>query len=642
MTVTGWTKTAVLGLCLGLLFFFFLHNQHLYSFGSADWSHAYFIPLISLYLLWQNRKELAVVKVRPFWPGLLPVLVGVPAYALFQVSALSNHMAQGWAAVLCLFGVTLLTCGPRVMKLAFLPIAFLIFGITISEKIMILVTFQLQLIASKGAWALLNLVGISTEAFGNVLKVTDSAGVTHDLNVAEACSGMRMVIAFAALGVAVALSGVQLWWQRIALIVLALPVAILMNVLRVGVLGYATLYNANLAAGQAHMLIGTLLLVPAFALYMGIVWCFNRAVQIEQPALIGAAVKAKAAAGANEKAGQVAASGATARLAGVSWSAMRQPSFVSAVAVLLISAATLNAAVAAMGVHLRKQRIEPPENRRVSAIATETQSYQRVGQDQVMSQEIVEELGTTNYLQRTYQLKEGKQAKDGGKEGGTDGGKDGGRDAGKDGANPRLDVHLAYYTGMIDTVPHVPERCMTGAGWQIVGFPKSVPLKLDDRNWRNDMEVPNKVKGTVFTARLEPDVSKDAKADRVRLPFDPASIELRTSEFAGPGTQKLIVGYYFIANGGHTPSAEGVRSKAFNLTDDYAFYLKVQVGSGQVQSAEELGMHASRLMSELLPEIMRCVPDWVEVQEGRYPADNPRRPKIVSASGQTDSKDNPK
>ena len=629
MTATGWIKTAVLGLCLGLLFFFFLHNQHLYSFGSADWSHAYFIPAISFYLLWQNRKELAVVKVRPFWPGLLPVLVGVPAYVLFQVSALSNHMAQGWAAVLCLFGVVLLTCGPRVMKLAFLPIAFLVFGITISEKIMILVTFQLQLIASKGAWGLLNLVGISTEAFGNVLQVTDSAGVVHDLNVAEACSGMRMVIAFAALGVAVALSGVQLWWQRIALMVLALPVAILMNVLRVGVLGYATLFNANLAAGQAHMLIGTLLLVPAFALYMGIVWCFNRAVQIEQPALIGAAVKAKAAVGANAKGGQAAAVAAAARLAGVSWSAMRQPSFVSAVAVLLISAATLNAAVSAMGVHLRKQRIEPPENRRVSAIATETQSYQRVGQDQVMSQEIVEELGTTNYLQRTYQLKEGKQVKDGGKDGG------------KERANPRLDVHIAYYTGMIDTVPHVPERCMTGAGWQIVGFPKSVPLKLDDRNWRSDTEVPDKVKGMVFTARLEPDVSKDAKADRVRLPFNPDTIELRTSEFAGPGTQKLIVGYYFIANGGHTPSAEGVRSKAFNLTDDYAFYLKVQVGSRDVLSVEELGLHTGRLMSELLPEIMRCVPDWVEVQEGRYPADNPRRPKIENASGRPDSKDKP-
>jgi hypothetical protein len=277
--------------------------------------------------------------------------------------------------------------------------------------------------------------------------------------------------------------------------------------------------------------------------------------------------------------------------------------------VLLISAATLNAAVAAMGVHLRKQRIEPPDNRRVSAIATETQSYQRVGQDQVMSQEIVEELGTTNYLQRTYQLK------------------DAGKDGNKDRPNPRMDVHLAYYTGMIDTVPHVPERCMTGAGWQIVGFPKSVPLKFDDRNWRSDDGVPDKLKGTVFTARLEADVSKDAKSDRIRLPFDPASIELRTSEFAGPGTQKLVVGYFFIANGGHTPSAEGVRSKAFNLTDDYAFYLKVQVGSRDVQTAEELGPHAAKLLGELLPEIMRCVPDWVEVQEGRYPADNSRRSK---------------
>ena len=39
-------------------------------------------------------------------------------------------------------------------------------------------------------------------------------------------------------------------------------------------------------------------------------------------------------------------------------------------------------------------------------------------------------------------------------------------------------------------------------------------------------------------------------------------------------------------------------------------------------SAEELAQEASSLLGELLPEIMRCVPDWVEVESGRYPANN--------------------
>ena len=606
MTTTGWTKAGVLGVSLCVLFFYFLQNQHAFSMGSGDWSHSYFIPIISGYLLWQRRAELAAAKYEPFWPGILPLLVGIPAYALFQISGLSNHMAQGWALLLCIFGIVLLTCGPRVTKFAFLPIAFLIFGITISERVMIIITFQLQLIASKGAWALLNIIGVSTEVFGNALKVTDSQGGIHDLNVAEACSGMRMVIAFAALGTAVALAAAKLWWQRIALILLALPVAILMNVLRVGVLGVATLYDQNLVGGQAHMLIGTLLLLPAFGLYMGIVWCLNRAVSIEDDsptAKAAKAAKATKAAGKNAAGRAVAA----ARAAGLSWAALRQPAFVAGVAIMLVSAATLNVAVAAMGVHLRKQRIDPPDNRRVSAIATETASYQRVGQDIVMSSEVVDELGTTNYLTRSYALK----------------------NAAKDQPNPRMELHLAYYTGMIDTVPHVPERCMTGAGWQVVGLSRRVPLKLDTSSWQVDQTVPEKLRGKVLTVPFDPAFSKDTKAERIRLPFEPDSIEMQSSEFTGPRGMRQVAGYFFIANGGHTALAEGVRAKAFNLTDDYAFYLKVQVTSQQVASPEDLAEHASRLLGELLPEIMRCVPDWIEVQQGRYPPDNPRGAKTA-------------
>ena len=72
---------------------------------------------------------------------------------------------------------------------------------------------------------------------------------------------------------------------------------------------------------------------------------------------------------------------------------------------------------------------------------------------------------------------------------------------------------------------------------------------------------------------------------------------------------------------------------AFNLTDDYAYYLKVQVGSTDVSSAAELGEVASSLLSDLLGEIMTCVPDWPKVQDGRWPPDNPKR-KQTSRPGQ--------
>jgi hypothetical protein len=81
-------------------------------------------------------------------------------------------------------------------------------------------------------------------------------------------------------------------------------------------------------------------------------------------------------------------------------------------------------------------------------------------------------------------------------------------------------------------------------------------------------------------------------------------------------------------------SAEGVRLLAFDLTDTYSYYLKVQFTSGAVSSAEELAAHAGEFLSEMLPEIMLRVPDWVEVREGRYPHDGAAR---VAATTNRDS-----
>jgi len=77
-----------------------------------------------------------------------------------------------------------------------MPIAFLLFAVTISERVMIAITFQLQLIASQGGYLLLTIFGypfgIESMVEGNVISVIDDQGNVNKLNVAEACSGMRM------------------------------------------------------------------------------------------------------------------------------------------------------------------------------------------------------------------------------------------------------------------------------------------------------------------------------------------------------------------------------------------------------------------------------------------------------------------
>lgn len=284
---TQWERALIPGMFIGVaflaLFFRFILKQNEHSWSSLDdWGHAYVIPLISIAMLWKQREELAKAQWKPFWPGLAPLVLGIWSYFYFVVG-FANHMFQGASMVLCLAGVTLLVFGLQVFRSSFLPIAYLLFGITISEQVMIKITFQLQMLATQGAWIFLKIISLPghwymVESSGNTLEMTYK-GQSVPLNVAEACSGMRMVIAFIALAGAIAIFSCRHWWQRIAVLAIAVPVALFMNIIRIVVLALGSiLIDPKISEGSVHMLIGTLLLIPGMFLFMGAVWCLKRIV----------------------------------------------------------------------------------------------------------------------------------------------------------------------------------------------------------------------------------------------------------------------------------------------------------------------------------------------------------------------------
>lgn len=567
---------ALLGLTFAGLFFRWFQRQHLLSWHSLeDWGHAYAVPLISGFLVWRERKRLSTLPVETFWPGLVPVLFGVMSY-FFGVVGVHNHMFQGLSLVVTIFGVVLLLTGPRITGAVFPAIAYLAMGITISERIMLEITWPLQQLASQGAWVMLSVIGavfgFSVDVAGTTLTVIDSAGDEHPLNVAQACSGMRMVVAFIALGGAVALFACKQWWQRVLLLLLAVPVALLMNVVRVSVLGVLTIVDPNLAAGEAHTFIGTLLLFPSLGLFLLVVWSLNKIIsEPETP-----------------PAPEPTAGSSPLRLMKIS----------GVVLVVLFGASALGfeRAISVYGIHLRKSPVPPPDGRLFTSLPTETENWIRVGNDRLESAEIVDELGTRNYITRRYVKKDSR---------GTD--------------EPIvIELHAAYYTGQIDTVPHVPERCFVGGGLQIGSRAVELPLDLDDGSWQLDESVPEAYLGRTYTVRTSNRYS-EARGARVRLPFDPQGLKLRVTEFSTAQGDSFYAGYFFIANGSHVASSEGVRLLAFNLEDDYAYYSKIQLQSFDAESAEELAQWATELLRDLMGDIMLCLPDWIEVVEGRYP-----------------------
>ncbi|MBZ0172334.1 MAG: hypothetical protein K8E66_08150, partial [Phycisphaerales bacterium] len=235
------------------------------------------------------------------------------------------------------------------------------------------------------------------------------------------------------------------------------------------------------------------------------------------------------------------------------------PAFFVALAILVVSAVGFGRVISAYGFHLRKEAILPPDGRLLINIPTESESWVQEGPDDIMDAEVLETLGTENTVSRVYIEKNPA-----------------------DPSNPRaINFHAAYYTGMIDTVPHVPDRCFVGGGLQKSSTSVVLDLPMDTNDWAPDAGVSPDLRGPIGEIYTAPTSFRfsDLKGRRVRLPrgVGPDNpIGMKVSEFRGSGDTVLFAGYFFIANGGTVASAEGVRTLAFDLTSDYAYYLKVQ------------------------------------------------------------------
>lgn len=272
---------------------------------------------------------------------------------------------------------------------------------------------------------------------------------------------------------------------------------------------------------------------------------------------------------------------------------------VAALLVLVTSAAGLETILGQLRLQLRKLPIEAASGLKFQSIPKDIAGWETM-RDEVMSAEGMEELGTQNYLTRWYRRVDSE-----------------GRAADPPSA---MQVHAAYYTGMIDTVPHVPERCMIGGGLEYAGASRVVKVPLDLSKLVPDPDDrPVEGQPRLLSGR------NSRVPFRVRLPRGIENLEMMVTPFKdAEGRQTLWAGYFFIANGGVVASANDVRLLAFKLKDNYAYYAKVQFMSGSATSAEELASMAGGFLDEVLPDLMQCIPDWTEVEEGRWPKDNPR------------------
>jgi exosortase len=273
--------TGVVATACVLLFWAFVRRQVTWAVTQqADWGHTLVIPLIAAYFVYLRRAELLARPFRTTWVGLVPVVLGIGIYVLSSIGppVLVHHNLQGFGAWLAVFGIVLLFAGFRAMTWLWFPLVYiLVFGQTISDRFMTVITYPLQDLAAVGAHFALTLLGLDVDRSGNTLYVWH-LGEQIPLNIAEACSGMRMLMAFLALGVAMAYTGLERLWQRSLLVLLAVPTAVFVNILRVVTLALLSRYGSDFAAGDFHTFIGLVWLLPAFLIYLGLLWVIRQLV----------------------------------------------------------------------------------------------------------------------------------------------------------------------------------------------------------------------------------------------------------------------------------------------------------------------------------------------------------------------------
>lgn len=278
--------------------------------------------------------------------------------------------------------------------------------------------------------------------------------------------------------------------------------------------------------------------------------------------------------------------GDTARPAPVDWLARvrrkgyLRPGFLAAAAVLLAGLIGMQSLIWGMGLVLIKKPIALQKD--LEELTTSFGPYELFKRQGRLPEAQEEALGTKEYISWLM------------------------RDTRKQEGEPGwlIRLHIPYYTGQIDSVPHVPDRCFVAGGAE-ANLKQIMPAELSGRGIRKD------------GARV---IALTKQGREVSLPDD--RVPMTVLRFANPDRpdDSFTVAYFFVANHDYVATPEGVRVKAFNPFDRYAYWSKVEVMPFAVGEPGPTRQIVQEFLSHALPEIMLCLPDWEKINAPPEPA----------------------
>ncbi|MCD4683218.1 MAG: exosortase/archaeosortase family protein [Bacteroidales bacterium] len=251
---------------------FFPVLNGLWSFWSSsdEYSHGFFIIPVVLYICWQKKQVLEQIFIRHSWLGLIGFVFALLLYIGSKYAGIATIAAT--SMIFCLIGLILFLYGWEMMKELAFPLFFLFFMIPVPGQIYSSLTVPLQLIVSELSVSLASSFGLAILREGNIIHLPDQT-----LQVVQACSGIRSLMSLLTLSLLMGYFSLRKNIFRFALFVSAVPIAIIVNIVRVFIMIIASYYfQYDLAADSVHTIYG----VVIFFLALAMIFVFQKVLQI--------------------------------------------------------------------------------------------------------------------------------------------------------------------------------------------------------------------------------------------------------------------------------------------------------------------------------------------------------------------------
>jgi exosortase len=234
--------------------------------SNDNYSHGFLVPLISGYLIWQNREKISLFEAKPSNIGLLFLLISLFFFIVAHIGA--ELFTMRFSMLLVLWSLALSFFGWHVAKIVSLPIAYLLFMVPIPAIIWNKIAFPLKLFATQMAVGLIKILNITVYSEGNIIFLSNTT-----LEVVDACSGLRSLTTLLALSAAFAIITDHTRLKKFILFLSAVPLAILLNIVRLSATAVlAKHFGPQVAQGFLHEVSG----IVVFLLALILLFMFNK------------------------------------------------------------------------------------------------------------------------------------------------------------------------------------------------------------------------------------------------------------------------------------------------------------------------------------------------------------------------------